>query len=99
MEVSIQTGGGYIVAALVSDDYAGKGNTGLEHFHPFFRTPFQSDAIELRNYVKRGRMNDNRLKMLIRHYDGTPKRIKRWNDDGSPDFRRVSDDEMKFYGY
>lgn len=55
---------------------------------PVVAFPCQSDAIETRDYIKRGSMNENRLKLLIKNYDGKPKRIVRYNH-GEPVFRRV----------
>lgn len=57
-------------------------------WRPVAAFPIQSDAIEVRDMIKRGEMNENRLKLLINNYDGRPKRIVKWQH-GEPVFHRV----------
>lgn len=41
-------------------------------WRPVAAFPVKSDAIEVRDLIKRGDMNENRLKLLINNYDGRP---------------------------
>lgn len=60
------------------------------HYVPVATFSFEGDAMEVRELINRGGMNENRLKMLIKNYDGTPKRIVKYSH-GEPVFRKAQE--------
>lgn len=61
------------------------------HFMPVVKFESQSDAIEFRDLIQRDGINERRLKLFIKNYDGRPHKILLGRHDfrGEPVLRRI----------
>lgn len=92
MEAFIENKDGYIVkvwqiTGLSSNPYSPE----YGHYVPVVKFDCQSDAIDFRNILRRDGINENRLKLFIKNYDGKPHRIVlgKKNFHGEPVIRKT----------
>lgn len=79
---------GWVVWAWVvdPDSYTGR-------YKKVAKFAIQSDAIEIRNLLQNDGMSENRVKALIKSYDGVPKKVYRWSSFSGPSFRPWHEEE------
>lgn len=92
MEACVENKDGYIVKVwqvmgLSNNPYCSE----YGHYVPVVKFDCQSDAIDFRNLLQREGINENRLKLFIRNYDGKPRRIVLGRKDfrGEPILKRI----------
>lgn len=95
MNAYISNKQGYVVNVYAPDDFGrAGGNPSWWRWFPVLKTDCQTDAIEFRNAILKGRVSESRLKLLARQYDGTVKRITSWSSySGEPNFKRVNNND------
>lgn len=63
---------GYVVMAYVPEKY----DQTILRFKPVVKMAFQSDAIEVRDFIEQDSMNPRRLSLLIDNYRGQPMKMR-----------------------
>lgn len=94
MNACISLDHGYVVNAFVVEQNAPTLDVSdYGHYVPVVKFESQSDAKEFRDLLQRDGINENRLKLFIKNYDGRPKRIilGRKDSHGEPVLQRVSE--------
>lgn len=97
MNACIENNNGYIVKVWVTTQLTGDVySPECGHFASVVKFESQSDAIEFRNLLLKDGINENRVKLFIKNYDGKPRMIVLGRHDfkGEPILRRIRDYEQ-----